>query len=615
MRIGSKRLGVIEVIGSQAERTDRIVSGHQTGERLSKSSRFHGQIIGTVIVVLLAGSSAFGEFLVQPLKMQIQVVPGKMIPRELFLENRSKDVTESISLRLVDVTQDPNGMWRDFAPGDPNVAALELRSCRSWLSLDTDRVDLEPLQRVPVRFRIQVPPGVNGYYFAAILAQSEARVTDVAGYTSLMVLQYVVPVIIEVQGRIVRHEVELTDVGLEFQMQMGMRPSATLATMDIENKGGTYSRLVGMTRIWRQFGGHWKWEADAKFLDTGIIPGAKLHLRQDVGRALPSGAYRVQGFLIVDGRRAGQTQKEFSFAGDPRVVISGADAALELDPMEQYVQIIPGATRMAFITVVNPAEEPVVVNADVMLPEHMFSAVSARGVKGEDYGCANWVSVDPPQFTLRGHERRNLRLTARMPDASSIVMLPDYYGVVRLSAAYADGQRAGMTKARLCVQSRNVQGAQRVDSLVFTISEAAAPRYIVTARFANSGDVHVLPVCRAVLTTLDGMTQKRILLSSEAYDQTGIMLPMETRNFSGVLDVSDVGPGTYRLTAVLEYEYDKAGVADSGGQTRETSVANQPSKARANVQTQMALDVVEEGAGKVIHQNDISKVGRVPISL
>ena len=71
-------------------------------------------------------------------------------------------------------------------------------------------------------------------------------------------------------------------------------------------------------------------------------------------------------------------------------------------------------------------------------------------------------------------------------------------------------------------------------------------------------------------------------MSSEAYGQTGIFLPFETRTFSGMLDVSDIPAGLYRLTAVLEY---------SGTQRPEPAAENHP-------QNQMLVEVYEQGGQK-----------------
>ena len=128
--------------------------------------------------------------------------------------------------------------------------------------------------------------------------------------------------------------------------------------------------------------------------------------------------------------------------------------------------------------------------------------------------------------------------------------------------------------------------------MMLTLSELSAGRYLTTARFLNNGDTHVQPRCRAILTTVpDDTARKRFMMSSEDYDQTGILLPLDTRNFSGVLDVTDVTAGVYRLTAILEH---------GQGQT---------------VQDQRGIEVVEEGGQKVVKLLGPNRVSKTVINL
>jgi hypothetical protein len=71
-------------------------------------------------------------------------------------------------------------------------------------------------------------------------------------------------------------------------------------------------------------------------------------------------------------------------------------------------------------------------------------------------------------------------------------------------------------------------------------------------------------------------------LSGEAYEKAGgSMLPCETRKFSGVLDVADVLPGQYRLTAIFDY-----GIGLSE-------------------QVQKAIKVTEENGRKVVEMEEL----------
>lgn len=602
IRTESVKLGVTKVFGSRFTQTDFALIGHQAG-------RFPSRIIGILVIVLLAGGSAFGQFLVQPMKLHIVVESGRGRWDSVTLENLSKTVTESISLYVVDVTQDANGVWDDIQRDEVNVDRSGLRSCVDWIRLEKESIDVGPIERKPLRVRIEVPAGVRGYYFAAIVARSAPRPEELEGFNAMTILEYIIPVILEVRGRPMRHSVDLTDVGLEFHAQTATQPAASLVSMDIKNDGGTYSRLRGMARIWARWGGHWRRVAEREFMDIGIIPGVKLHLLEDVGRPLPSGTYKVEGFLYVDGLRSGQVQREFQFKGDPRTVEINVDAPLDIDPVELFVDGVAGVMRTGSIAVANASEETVHVTAELLLPEHMVNAVSGRGVRGEKFGCSEWVAVEPRQFTLQGFGRQNLRIGVRMP--SSPAGLPNYYGLLRLTSTYPSGQPGGITKARVCVLDKTVQGTPQVDNMVFTVSELSPSRFIVTARFLNNGDVHVLPRCRAVLTMLDGTTRKPLVLTSEGVGQTGILLPLDVRNFSGVLDVADVTAATYRLTAILEYD------RITGMQRDEKGVSSLKFERGGSVQEQIGLEIRDEGAGKTVKLLNANQLqgGKIPIRL
>ena len=130
-------------------------------------------------------------------------------------------------------------------------------------------------------------------------------------------MQYLVPIILESQtGSAMRHDVKLTDVGLTYQAPTVENPVASvMATMDIMNTGGTYSRLLGQIRIWQQSRGHWRKTADLTLPETGIIPGVTLNLKAGSRLLLPNGKYKVEGYLYVDGNRGNGVWQRDRFHG------------------------------------------------------------------------------------------------------------------------------------------------------------------------------------------------------------------------------------------------------------------------------------------------------------
>jgi len=536
-------------------------------------------IIGVLSVVLLGSGSAFGQLVIQPMKVELGVQPGKRFLQKLVFENLNANASEKVDFRIVGVTQDSDGIWQVIEPDtpiveDPNGARWvtvrrsgqeeirldiqRLRSCQDWLRLDQGVMEVGPLQRRSIGLHVTVPPGKRGYYCAALMAVTNPREGLYEGVTTPVIFHYVIPVIIEVQGRPVRHEVKLTDVGLRFQPQQEFSPAATFLTLGIDNPGGTYSRLIGVARLWRKTGENWRKITEQRFRDTGIIPGVTLNLKQDVGRALPSGKYKVQGYMFVDGQRGGMVEKEIDFAGDSRVVESRYDASLQLDPPERVIETFPGAMRTGTMRVVNASEDEVIVDVEAVLPEDMRQATITDPLgltmRADQMGCGDWLQVSPKRFTLRGYGQRNLRIKCKMPESAA--RLPNHYATILLKASYPNGEPGGVTEGRVYVTTRGVQVAPRIIPTMLNVVETSTLRYLIRAQFSNAGLTHVLPRCRAVLTTKDPPRQvrKRIPLSSaDLGRQTGNMLPCEKRLFSGVLDMSEATPGEYLLTAVLEY--------------------------------------------------------------
>jgi len=546
------------------------------------------RIIGTIALVLLATSSAFGEFIVQPIILKQQVTPGKQGVRLKFqLENISRDATEKVTLRIADLTQDEDGVWTEVRPNDPNnrVDIASLRSCKDWLTCTVESATVDPAQIMPAMVVANIPAGTRGFYFAALVAETEPRETDIDGPYggALLGMQYLVPIILEAQNIPTPASVQLQDVDLTYQGPTVENPLASVSgSMIIVNNGGTYSRLTGQLRVWRSQEGHWAKVAEVRLPDNGIIPGVKLNLKQDLGVLLPSGRYKIEGYLWVDGRRNNGINKEIDFVGDKVASENRGLAPIDLDKENVFVDVTPGATRTGQLTVGNGSEDPIDVTVEFILPEHMLHVVNGSGIKGEDLGCVDWVTVMPQQFTLQGYGRRTLNMVVRMPPTAT--QYSNYYGTIRLHAAYRDGSPAGMKTANVCVKNGKATATNVISPMSISFAGLTPARYLVTSSFLNNGVTHVTPRCKGILTPVGQLDAKyqQFLMSSEASRQTGIFLPFETRTFSGVLDVSDIPVGLYRLTCVMEYVGRNA-----QGQITE-----------ATPQNQMLIEVVEQDGQK-----------------
>jgi len=509
-------------------------------------------VVGLAILLAASGNAHAQGFMVKPMKMEFAPRPGQIMKQRLELHNLGVVEAKMIDLRLVDLTQSQEGHWRIVTESELGVGTSKVPSCLKWIKLSAESVNVEPLQMAPVTVTVRAPPGARGFYCAGLIARTRPP-PGVKGIA--IVVRFLIPVLVEIQGRPVRQKIELADLGMEFREKSEEKPATTLVRVGIANEGRTYSRIKGGVKVMRFWEGHWRNVTAAPIKEVGILPGVNLNLETDIERCLPSGKYKLMGTLYVDGRRIRPLEKEIEFVGDPTVTRVAVDTALVLEPPELSISGAPGATRTSVIKVENASEDAVNIEAASVMPP-VLRGVAFGDLKGDELTCAEWVKVSPAKFTLRAGGKQNIRVIAQMPkaDPDATSGHANYYGLLTLRAAYPDGQGAGETTTLVCVENKKVEAEPAAQGMALTLAAEEPSKYIVQAKFANTGNVHFTPKCRATLSTGIGAAVAETVLSSEA----GLMLPLEVRGFSGVLDFTNVEVGTYLLKAMLEYAPGKA---------------------------------------------------------
>jgi hypothetical protein len=510
-------------------------------------------IIAIGAVLLVSAGSAFGQFTVQPMQVELAVTPGKLVKSELIVQSFDPNEVHSITMSVTELSQSEDGSWAIIEPNDitdPNSEFYgfdisKLSSCKDWISMDPEQFDLSPNGRVPVELTMRIQRRVRGFFGAGIIATSSPMqgIGDVS-----VVLRFFVPVILEIQDRPQRPRVEATDIGLEFHEATGQYPARSMVTMDVRNDGGTFSRLKPAVRIWSFMDGHWRVITTTEFQDTGIIPGVKLKLKELIRKPLPKGKYKATGYLFVDGRRAKKIEKEIDFVGDPSISGVAEDAPLDLDPIDLTMDGLPGATRAATIKVYNASKETVNVRTASGLQSILQNNAMGE-VKGIDLDCTSWIEVTPEQFTLRGEGGvQTLRVVNKMPENATTY--PCYYSLLALWASYPDGKDAGYTTTNICVQNKQIDSAPSAVALKLSPQYLGESKYLVVAKFGNYGLVPFVPIkVKAGLTMANGIHR----VSTYMMGNPNLMLPFETRDYSGGLDLSYVSADLYYLTAAIEY--------------------------------------------------------------
>jgi len=527
----------------------------------SFASRLNGAelvwIIAIGAVLMLSAGPVFGQFTVQPMKLELQVTPGKLVKSTLNVQSFDPDETHTINMSTTELSQLDDGTWAIIEPNnitDPNSPHFgfdisKLSSCKDWISLYPSTFQLDPEQAVPVEVTLRVGRGVRGFYGAGILATTSAM--RGVGNVSVVVRFYV-PVIIEIQDRPVRANVEATDIGLELLETTdttGKYQAVSFATMNVENNGGSYSRIKPIVRIWSFSQGHWRVITTTEFEEKSIIPGVEFKVRSPIRKPLSSGKYKVAGYLYVDGRRRKKVEKEIDYAGDKRVDEVAGDAPLDLDPMDVTIEGMPGAIRTTTLKVYNASKETVNVRTGMGLPSKIkFKTIG--DAKGEDLDCTEWITVRPEQFTLRGDGgTQTLRVMATMPELTAVH--PSYFTLLALWATYPDGKDAGVTTTNVCLRNSKIEANPAAVAIKLVPQTLGDSKYLVVARFGNFGLVQFVPIRVKAGITMPTNGIHRV--STFLLGDPSLMLPAEERDFSGILDLTYIPADKYLLTAAMEY--------------------------------------------------------------
>lgn len=479
-------------------------------------------------------------FMVKPVLIETAVSPGQPLQIPLEIRNTSSDGPRLLEISLAELSQHANGAW-NFRPLDDAVLN-GAQSSLPWTSIDRTEVEIAPLEPAEVTIQLDPPRDARGAYFAALLVETPAPPEGTPGVS--IRARFLIPIIIEIQGRIVRQNVQLDDVVMTYENAEGRDPTTTLH-MRIENAGQTFSQVKGTLRVERRSGESWRLVTRFDTRERPIIPGMILELGRDLERRLPSGEYRLSADVTVDGRRLPPLEKEIEFEGDPAISSVAYDTELRLTPDIVRMDVVPGATRTTILNIENPGEAPVSVRIGPATPRGL-TGVRMGELIGTELSAELWTSVRPDSFTLRGGGRQNVRVVSNLPaDAGEHA---NYYADLNLSGTYGDGQSAGYQTSIIHLQNSGVERVLGGSIKQLSLSQGDGDIYSVQATFVNTGNTHVEPLARVYIRNPQGRTVTSINLSSEG----GILLPLGKRIFGGDIDFSDIEPGVYAMQAQMD---------------------------------------------------------------
>jgi hypothetical protein len=526
--------------------------------------------IGASVVAFFSLPASAQGFMITPLRLDATQSAARTVEVPLRIYNTSVIDAETVALSLADLSQAPDGHWVAIERGVSGSPAGPVPSAFDWITLPAKELTIPAAKTAEINVAVKVPPGAQGTYFAALLAESPQR-PDTKGL--VVRVRFLIPIIVRTRGVPPRQKVELDGPAMKYQAaDKSEGDPTTLAGLTITNRGKTFSRVRGQLLIDRQSGDRWHPVTKVDIPEHGIIPGITLQLGDDLHRRLPSGTYRLHSTMWVDGRLASTVEKQIEFVGDPNVDALAYDTTLTLDPPVVRMASTAGATRTTVVRVENPSEYPVDVRMEATTPRAL-QGVALGEITGNDFSAASWTEIRPSEFTIRPGGRQNVRVIGALPATGADE--PNYYADILLHGTYTDGQSAGETRSTVHLTNGGIQTALggTVDQL--QMAEGDGPsKYIVQARFLNIGNADVEPEARAQVF---GTENNNLVLDATLAGDDGPLLPLGVRTLSEAMNFEKVDPGNYLVRVTVEFGQGKTAsdalrisVADDGGAKRVT---------------------------------------------
>jgi hypothetical protein len=501
-------------------------------------------------VIILAGLSgllpffmsaaAAQGFSVEPLSVQVKARPGGIVQIPFTVRIGDASIT-SILVTPVNLSQDQNGGFTFVQPGTEGVEVAH-QSMLSSLRLSETEIAREGFAAQEFIAELEVPLSARGYFFVALLLEQPPRPAEVTG--TVIQFQYLVPIIVNIEGRPVRQDVQLDDVALDFQKIDGDNARIT-SSLRIRNSGQTYSRVRGSVRIEKKEGNTWRLVTRFDTKDRPVLPGTTIVLGQDLDRSLPSGDYRLTGVLFVDDRQVRSMTREISFEGDPNIDTVAYDTELRLSPEIVAMDVVSGGVRTTVITIANPGTEPVEVNLQVATPQAFSNALFAQN-SGLATSAADWAQFRPDNFILPPGRQQSVRLISTLP--ATVEANASYYAELIMSGYYADGQSAGQQTSIMHLSNKLIEQVIAGSIARLNLAEVGPGVYALQASLMNTGNTHFVPNGRATLSSALGIALHSVELSG----QRGPLLPLGRRIMSGELDFNGIDPGLYAMQISMD---------------------------------------------------------------
>jgi hypothetical protein len=477
------------------------------------------------------------------MSIELTAKPAQNLEVPVEVSNTSTDRAAGVDIAIGYLVQ-PNVGWNAVEPASATPEVLKTHSsCLPWTKLDKSTLDIPALGKQNVTLKLAVPASARGFYCAAltIITRPSKEGTGVK-----VLLRFVIPVLVQIEGSIPSRKIELGKPQVEYTPPNAQSGPMVQMGLLVKNSGEALSRIGGKIGLFTQVGQRWLPVTLSDIQPRRVIPGANTLVSITVPKKIPSGRYRVEADLKADSQRLPHYVQELDVVGDPSARQASPDAAIIIEPAQLELEVQPGAVRSGTITYRNPTDETLTMKLSVSGPKSLEN-ISMGTLKGEDIIGSKWSTISPDTITLGPGEVRRVRVAAEVPEGAD----KPYYYVNIIGQIMRGDEPAGQTRSLVAIRNKPVAPtvALQENSKVI-ISGGPEEGYTAMMSYANVGLMHLSPTVTFSLADTSKQNRFETFPAEAEIDQ---LLPLSIGRYSAKIMLTGLKPGDYALIANCTY--------------------------------------------------------------
>lgn len=440
---------------------------------------------------------AHAQLAVAPRIAETQASAGGVTEMAFTASNKEPDPLD-VTINLYGLTVTPDGR--------PEAMADAPRNCAEWLAVEPTKFQLPPGESRSIKARLTVPANAQGGYYAVMSCFGKPMVGDDAagtGGTRAAVrfsFQTLSIVMLTVPGRDLKAVLEPQPPLLAAR---GDNQGLELR-LPVRNTGNLHAQVMGDVEL-RSDAGQLVQQFEIRSGSGFILPEQERLFVNTATVLLPDGVYIAKVRLLVRGSTK-PMEHSFPFyirEGRPgeaeitdalRRQLEVGSTGFTVSPAELGVPLPAGARKTAPVEVANLTKDTITVTAEVFAWRRDAEGRDAFTPEAPDTprSVAAMLSLPRSEFELRPLARARVPVLVTLPkDATG-----EYYAAVVFNRAGRDVAESDADRLRRTVlipiyASKTGQPAAEIKD--FTVEEQPSGARLYTLRYANTGNVSLIP--------------------------------------------------------------------------------------------------------------------------